>query len=194
MTGIGEAHPGGGLVVYGAADAEVATGVGLQNIPVWLTREQVVAVFGSTSANVRQHLRDMFVDGVLEEPATTKAFFAVRSERDCRVRRRIRRCSLDAIISIGYRVSLKRAARFRECATRSLRERLVSGYTLNLRRLAGWGGGRWDRTWAQPPNSHSVHPVDRQSHGCGEGPHGSPEPQPVGGTTGMRAVSDGEHP
>lgn len=47
--------------------------------------------------------------------------------------------NLDAIISVGYRVNSRRAVRFRQWATRTLREHLVSGYTLNQRRLAERG-------------------------------------------------------
>ena len=47
--------------------------------------------------------------------------------------------NLDAIISVVYRVSSKRAVRFRQWATRTLREHLVRGYTLNERRLAERG-------------------------------------------------------
>ena len=99
----------------------------------------MAAVFSSTTENIRQHLRNIFVDGELEESATTKDFLVVRSEGDRRVRRRIRHYNLDAIISVGYRVSSKRAVRFRQWATRALREQLVSGYTLNQRRLAERG-------------------------------------------------------
>lgn len=42
--------------------------------------------------------------------------------------------NLDAIISVGYRVNSKRAVRFHQWATRTLRRQLVSGYTLNQRK------------------------------------------------------------
>ncbi len=51
----------------------------------------------------------------------------------------LRHYNLDAIISVGYRVNSKRAVRFRQWATRTLREHLVRGYTLNERRLAERG-------------------------------------------------------
>ena len=44
--------------------------------------------------------------------------------------------NLDAIISVGYRVSSKRATQFRKWATQVLKDHLVQGYTLNQRRLA----------------------------------------------------------
>lgn len=134
-----ESRPSGEVVVYEAPDGEVSLDVRLEQETVWLTREQMAAVFATTTENIRQHLRNIFVDGELEESATTKDFLVVRSEGDRRVRRRIRHYDLDAIISVGYRVSSKRAARFRQWATRTLREHLVSGYTLNQRRLAERG-------------------------------------------------------
>ena len=43
--------------------------------------------------------------------------------------------NLDAIISIGYRVNSKQGTQFRIWATQRLKEYLVSGYTLNEKRL-----------------------------------------------------------
>ena len=139
MTATPESRPGGEVVVYDAPNGDVALDVRLEQETVWLTRGQMATVFASTSENVRQHLRNIFVDGELEESATTKDFLLVRSEGERRVRRRIRHYNLDAIISVGYRVNSKRAVRFRQWATRTLREHLVSGYTLNERRLAERG-------------------------------------------------------
>ena len=73
------------------------------------------------------------------EAATVEDFSVVRSEGRRKVRRKVRHYNLDAIISNGYRVNSKRAVRFRQWATRTLREHLVSGYTLNERRLAERG-------------------------------------------------------
>ena len=87
MTDTPEPRPGGEVVVYEAPDGEVALNVRLEQETVWLTREQMAAVFASTTENIRQHLRNIFVDGELEESATTKNFLVVRSEGDRRVRR-----------------------------------------------------------------------------------------------------------
>lgn len=47
--------------------------------------------------------------------------------------------NLDVIISVGYRVKSQRGTQFRIWATRTLREHLVQGYTLNQTRLAERG-------------------------------------------------------
>ena len=139
IDGRHEQSPGGEIVVYGAPDGAVRVDVRLDRETVWLTQRQMAEVFDTSTDNVSLHLRNIFLDGELEATATTEDFLVVRSEGGTRVRRRIRHYDLDAIISVGYRVNLKRAVGFRQWATRTLREHLVRGYSLNERRLAERG-------------------------------------------------------
>ena len=129
----------GELIVYEAPDGEARVDVRLVGETVWLTQRQMSDLFETTPENVVMHLKNVFSDNELEEPATTKDFLVVRTEGKRKVRRSIKHYNLDAIISVGYRVSSKRAVRFRQWATRTLREHLVRGYTLNEKRLAERG-------------------------------------------------------
>ena len=47
--------------------------------------------------------------------------------------------NLDVIISVGYRVKSSQGTRFRQWASRVLREHLVQGYTFNQTRLSDRG-------------------------------------------------------
>lgn len=113
--------------------------VRLEGETVWLTQRQMGELFGTTPENIQMHLRNVFRDQELDESATTKDFLVVRQEGSRRVRRRLKHYNLDAIISVGYRVSSLRATRFRQWATRVLREHLTQGYSLNEHRLAQRG-------------------------------------------------------
>ena len=62
-----------------------------------------------------------------------------QSFREHGQRYRTKHYNLDAIISVGYRVSSKRATQLRKWATQVLKEHLVRGYTLNQRRLTERG-------------------------------------------------------
>ena len=139
MTAAPEPRPGGEVVVYEAPDGEVSLSVRLEEETVWLTERQMANVFRTTRQNINQHLQVVFLDGELDRAATSKDFLLVRTEGRRRVRRAVAHYNLDAIISVGYRVNSKRAVRFRQWATRTLRQHLVSGYTLNERRLAERG-------------------------------------------------------
>ncbi|WP_225784591.1 virulence protein RhuM/Fic/DOC family protein [Xenophilus sp. Marseille-Q4582] len=113
--------------------------VRLEGETVWLTQRQMGEAFGTTPENVLMHLKRIYAEGELEEAATAKDFLAVRQEGARQVRRRLKHYNLDAIVSVGYRVSSARATRFRQWATGVLRQHLVEGYTLNQRRLAERG-------------------------------------------------------
>lgn len=126
---------GGEILVYQAPDGQAQVDVRLERDTVWLTQRQMADVFETTPENVLMHLNNVFGDGKLEQAATAKDFLLVRTEGGRQVRRRLKHYNLDAIISVGYRISSKRAVRFRQWATRTLREHLVRGYTLNRQRF-----------------------------------------------------------
>lgn len=125
--------------LFTASDGQARLEVALEEDTVWLSQAQMGQLFDTTPENVLMHLRNIFKDEELAEPATTKDFLVVRQEGRRQVRRRIKHYNLDAIISVGYRVSSKRATQFRQWATGVLKEHLVQGYTLNQRRLAERG-------------------------------------------------------
>lgn len=107
----------------------------LEGETVWLNQAQMAELFGTSTDNISLHLKNIFADRELEESRTTEDFSVVRQEGSRQVRRQLRHYNLDAIISVGYRVSSARATQFRIWATRVLRQHLVDGYTLNERRL-----------------------------------------------------------
>lgn len=125
------------LLIFETDSKQVA--VRLEGDTVWLTQRQMGELFGTTPENVLMHLKNIFGEEELDEAATTKDFLAVQTEGKRQVKRTLKHYNLDAIISVGYRVSSKRGVRFRQWATRVLREHLTEGYSLNATRLAERG-------------------------------------------------------
>ena len=106
---------------------------------VWLTQAQMAELFDVQKAAISKHLKNIFASGELEQAATVSKMETVQREGLRTVTRRVEFYNLDAIISVGYRVNSARATRFRQWATRVLREHLVRGYSLNEYRLAQHG-------------------------------------------------------
>ena len=102
---------------------------------VWLTQKQMAELFDSSTDNVGLHLKNIYADRELEEPATTEEYSVVQQEGSRQVRRDLKHYNLDAIISVGYRVNSRRGVQFRQWATRLLKEHLTRGYTLNRQRF-----------------------------------------------------------
>jgi len=109
--------------------------VRLEGETVWLTQAQMAELFGTSTDNISLHLKNIYTEKELEEPATTEDFSVVRQEGARQVKRQLKHYNLDAIISVGYRVNSTRATSFRQWATGVLRQHLVAGYTLNQQRL-----------------------------------------------------------
>lgn len=133
------ALPGGEVIVYESPGGEVRVDVRLDRETVWLTRQQMAELFGRDRSVVARHVRNAYSEQELDTKATSAKFAQVRSEGGRTVSREVDHYNLDMIISVGYRVKSLRGTQFRIWATRTLREHLVSGYTLNERRLAERG-------------------------------------------------------
>lgn len=123
------------LVIFQAAGQPVEVRLDAGRDTVWLSQRQMAEVFDTSTDNISLHLKNIYAAGELDEAATTEESSVVRPEGARQVRRKVRQYNLDAIISVGYRVSSKRAVAFRQWATRTLREHLTQGYTLNRQRL-----------------------------------------------------------
>ncbi|GAB1231566.1 RhuM family protein [Ferrigenium sp. UT5] len=109
--------------------------VRLEKDTIWLSQEQMAALFDVQKAAVSKHLKNIYSSGELERPATVSKIETVQQEGARRVSRQIEHFNLDAVISVGYRVNSARATRFRQWATKVLREHLTQGYTLNRQRF-----------------------------------------------------------
>lgn len=123
------------VIIYENADTTVEVRLDPDQDTVWMTQRQMGEPFDTTPENVLMHLKNIFKDKELDETSTAKDFLAVRTEGQRRVRRNLKHYNLDAIISVGYRVSSSRATRFRQWATRTLRQHLTQAWTLNRQRF-----------------------------------------------------------
>ncbi|MCP4410013.1 MAG: hypothetical protein GY807_20165, partial [Gammaproteobacteria bacterium] len=125
-------------IVIFEADAQQVE-VRLEGETVWLSQKQMAELFDKDIRTINEHIGNVFEESELEREATIRKFRIVRQEGKRQVRREIEHYDLDVIISVGYRVKSQRGVRFRQWATRVLREHLTQGYNLNEHRLAQQG-------------------------------------------------------
>ena len=103
---------------------------------VWLSQAQMAELFKSSRTNVVEHIQHIYEDEELVENLTCRKFRQVRQEGKRMVEREIPMYNLDMIISVGYRVNSKRGVKFRQWATRKLKDYLLKGYVVNSRIIA----------------------------------------------------------
>ena len=97
----------------------------------WLTQSGMAELFECSADNISLHLKNIYAEEELLPSATTEKFSVVRKEGTRNVRRELDHYNLDAIIAVGYRVNSKKATRFRQWATKTLREYIQKGFVLN---------------------------------------------------------------
>jgi hypothetical protein len=100
---------------------------------VWLTQQQMAALFNQTKQNISLHINNCFKENELEKVATVKESLTVQKEGNRNVQRNIEYYNLDVIISVGYRVKSKQGTQFRIWANRILKDYLLKGYSINNR-------------------------------------------------------------
>jgi hypothetical protein len=127
------------ILIYKTETGQYAVEVLLEEDTVWLTQKQMAELFKATKQNISLHINNIFAEGELLPNSTVKEFLTVQNEGKREVQRKVSYYSLDVIIAVGYRVNAKRGTQFRIWATRTLKEHLLKGYTINQKRLAETG-------------------------------------------------------
>ena len=124
-------------------DKAVSANNGVENETVWLTQAQMEELFGSSHANVAEHIKNIYEEGELDEGSTCRKFRQVRREGSREVSREVLFYNLDMIISLGYRIKSSVATQFRRWATARLKEYMIKGFTMDDERLKDLGGGNY---------------------------------------------------
>lgn len=123
-------NPAADVIIYDSAEARVE--VRLDRETVWLTQEQMATLFGRERSVVTKHIRNVFSEGELERGAVCAKFAHTAADGKTY---QVEYYNLDVIISVGYRVKSQQGTRFRQWATRVLREHLTQGYSLDRQRF-----------------------------------------------------------
>lgn len=106
--------------------------VRLDGDTVWLSLQQIADLFGRDKSVISRHLRNVFNEGELERPSVVAKNATTAADGKTY---QVEFFNLDAILSVGYRVNSREGTRFRQWATRLLREHLTLGYTVNRQRF-----------------------------------------------------------
>ena len=120
------------IQIYQDTDGKTALEVKLDQETVWLSLNQMVLLFERDKSVVSRHLKNIFSTGELDRNAVVAFFATTAADKKTY---QVEYFNLDAIISVGYRVNSKRGTQFRQWATKTLRDHLVKGYTVNQQRL-----------------------------------------------------------
>lgn len=127
------------FLLYQGSTGEVKVKVRVENDTVWLTLNQIAALFDKDKSTISRHISNIYIDQELFPDSTVVKNATVQKEGSREVLRTVEYYNLDLVLSVGYRVSSRKATQFRMWATSVLRNYILKGYVLNQRRLRDKG-------------------------------------------------------
>lgn len=126
------------FLVYRSANEDVSINAIIKDETVWLTQKGMAELFGVQTPAISKHLKNIFDKGELDEAVVVSKMEITTPHGaipDKTQTQNAQFYSLDAIISVGYRVNSIRATHFRIWATGVLKEYMTKGFALDDERL-----------------------------------------------------------
>lgn len=118
-----------GVVIYRTDDNKLQLDVQVAEETVWLTQQQMAELFQKDRTVITRHINNIFTEGELEEKSNVHFLHFPFSDKPTKV------YNLDVIISVGYRVKSLAGTRFRQWATKIIRNYTLHGYAVNQQLL-----------------------------------------------------------
>ena len=109
------------LVIYKSEGVELP--VKTDGETVWLSIDQMAQLFGRDKSVIGKHVRNTFKEGELVKDSVWANFAYTAADGKTY---QVDYYNLDVVISVGYRVKSIAGTRFRQWATRMLREMLLA--------------------------------------------------------------------
>src|SRR3989339_288732 len=123
------------FLLYTTPNGNVKVEIFLRDENIWLTQAKIADLFGVDRSVVTKHLKNIYDENELHKESTCAKIAQVQVEGERQVTRDIEFYNLDAILSVGYRVSSVQATQFRIWATERLKEYIIKGFTMDDERL-----------------------------------------------------------
>lgn len=100
---------------------------------VWATQAQIAEVFQTERSVITKHIRNILNDKELDAGSVCAKFAHTADDGKTY---EVQFYNLDVILSVGYRTNSAKAIEFRQWATKTLREHITKGYTINRKRIS----------------------------------------------------------
>ena len=123
------------FLIFQIENKEEGIEVLYQDETLWLTQKTMSILFDVDIRTINEHLTNIYSQGEVDKNTTIRKNRIVQKEGNRNISREVFIYSLDAIISVGYRVNSVRATQFRQWCTFILRQFAIRGYVIDKKRM-----------------------------------------------------------
>ena len=115
------------IVIY--EDGDIALPISFDAEDFWLSQSDLIKLFEKDQSVISRHINKIFNDNEVDKKSNMQKMHIANSDKP------VNFYSLDVVLAVGYRTNSGKAIKFRQWASRILKEHLVKGYTLNTKCL-----------------------------------------------------------
>lgn len=119
------------IIVYQAKTGAIELRGDATSETIWANRMQMAKIFGVNPQAVSKHIQNIYNEKELQRTRTSSKMELVQNESGRQVTREVDIYNLDILIAVGYRINSIIGTKFRQWATKTLREHITKGYTIN---------------------------------------------------------------
>ena len=117
-------------LIYQSKTGKIEFRGDFQHETIWGTQQQIANVFEINRTVVTKHINKIIKNGEINEKSNVQKMHFPHSDKPVKL------YSLDIILAVGYRTNSEKAVLFRKWATKTLKQHLLEGYTINKKQLA----------------------------------------------------------
>jgi len=115
------------MVVYNNGEIELK--VSIENETIWLTQKQISELFDKDRTVITRHINNTLKDQEVDEKSNVQKMHFANSDKPVKL------YSLDIILAVGYRTNSAKAIKFRQWATKVLKEYIYNGFAINREKI-----------------------------------------------------------
>ncbi|MCD4795233.1 MAG: virulence RhuM family protein [Bacteroidales bacterium] len=127
------------IAVYETEDGKIKINVLFENENLWLNQKLMAQLFECSVDNISLHLKNVFAEKELNKNSVVEEYSTTAKDGK---KYKTKHYSLEAVISVGYRVNTSRGTQFRIWATDKLKRYILKGFAIDKDRFIH--GSRFD--------------------------------------------------
>ena len=136
------------IMIYEDGNIELPISFDEENF--WLRQSEISQLFGKDRTVITRHINKILKDNEVDEKSNVQKMHIANSDKP------VKFYSLDIVLAVGYRTNSSKAIKFRQWASKILKEYLIQGYSLNQKCL--------QQTAMATPKSINSHSKERLRH------------------------------
>lgn len=117
------------IVIYQAKNGAIEFRGDFEHESVWATQAQIAEVFNIHRSVATKHVNNILKTKEVDEKSNVQKMHITNSDKP------VAFYSLDIVLAVGYRTNSAKAIEFRKWATKTLREHITKGYTINRKQI-----------------------------------------------------------